>query len=392
METLGNWTPLWWTALGLTQSPHNLPLLHWGQVSGPITVAALLVLINGCLAEALPTQRPFKFQSLVRSWGIGAIALLLAAETGGLIAFSQPLSDDPDQAIAVGIVQGNMPNELKFGSDGWFLAVQGYTAGYQALSDQNVDLVIFPETAIPLIWQEPFKSRSDLYKSIRDRQTPALLGVFEPIPDQGPSTGRRSFTPALHNSLLAVDGTAQPIGRYSKRKLVPLGEYIPFQDILGRFMDRLSPLQVEIRAGKSDQILQTPLGQAIAGICYDSAFAENFRYQAAAGGEWIITASNNAHYRTAMFAQHHAHDIMRAIETNRWLASATNTGTSAITDPHGIDHWHSLPNTYAAHADTLYRRTTQTLYVHWGSWLTLPLFLISLLISFILRRILNQTS
>ncbi|MEM1426385.1 MAG: apolipoprotein N-acyltransferase, partial [Cyanobacteria bacterium P01_H01_bin.130] len=274
METIGNWTPLWWTALGLTQSPHNLPLLHWGQISGPITVAALLVLINGCLAEALPTQRPFKFQSLVRSWGITAIALLLVAETGGLIAFSQPLSDDPDQAIAVGIVQGNMPNELKFGSDGWFLAVQGYTAGYQALSDQDVDLVIFPETAIPLIWQEPFKSRSDLYKSIRDRQTPALLGVFEPIPDQRSSTGRRSFTPALNNSLLAVDGMAQPIGRYSKRQLVPLGEYLPFQEILGNFLDRLSPLQVEIRAGKSDQILQTPLGQAIAGICYDSAFAE----------------------------------------------------------------------------------------------------------------------
>ncbi|MEM9770410.1 MAG: apolipoprotein N-acyltransferase [Cyanobacteria bacterium P01_D01_bin.73] len=381
METLANWMPLWWTALGLTQSPHNLLLLHWGQVSGPIAIAAILVLINGCIAEAVPLESSTKVKSWSKPWLVGAIALLLATEIAGLFAFTQPLGDTIDTAIEVGIIQGNIPNELKFGSDGWLLAIRGYSNGYQALSDQGVDLVIFPETAIPLIWQEPFRSRSNLYKAIRDRQTPALLGVFEPAQSQPSSSGRRSLTPDLTNSLLAVDGNVQPVGRYSKRHLVPLGEYIPFKEILGRFIQRLSPLQVTILPGKANQLLDTTLGRAIAGICYDSAFAENFRYQAAAGGEWIVTSSNNAHYRTAMFAQHHAQDVMRAIETDRWLASATNTGTSAIINPHGIDQWHSTANTYAAHADTLYRRTTQTLYVRWGNWLLIPLSGISLLLS-----------
>ena len=143
----------------------------------------------------------------------------------------------------------------------------------------------------------------------------------------------------------------------------------------------LSPLPVEILPGKAHQLLVTPFGRGIAGICYDSAFAENFRYQAAAGGQWIVTSSNNAHYRTAMFAQHHAQDVMRAIETDRWLASATNPGTSAIITPHGIDQWHSIANTYAAHADTLYRRTTQTLYVRWGSWIVIPLVALSAVLS-----------
>ena len=376
METLGNWMPLWWTALGLTQSPHYLPLLHWGQVSGPIAIAAILVLINACLAEALPLKSAPK-----KAWVLGAIALLLVTETAGLFALSQPLGDSPDAAIDVGIIQGNMPNELKFGSNGWLLAVQGYSSGYQALADQGVDLVIFPETAIPLIWQEPFRSRSNLYKAIRDRQTPALLGVFEPAQSQPSTRDRRSSIPNLNNSMLAVDGNVQPVGRYSKRHLVPLGEYIPFQDILGQFIQRLSPLPVEILPGKAHQLLVTPFGRGIAGICYDSAFAENFRYQAAAGGQWIVTSSNNAHYRTAMFAQHHAQDVMRAIETDRWLASATNTGTSAIITPHGIDQWHSIANTYAAHADTLYRRTTQTLYVRWGSWIVIPLVALSAVLS-----------
>jgi apolipoprotein N-acyltransferase len=65
---------------------------------------------------------------------------------------------------------------------------------------------------------------------------------------------------------------------------------------------------------------------------------------------------------------------MRAIETDRWGVRATNTGYSAIVDPHGKTVWISGHNTYELHADTIYRRQTQTLYVRAGDWLT-PLLL-----------------
>lgn len=71
-----------------------------------------------------------------------------------------------------------------------------------------------------------------------------------------------------------------------------------------------------------------------------------------------------------MPAQHHAQDIMRAIETDRWAVRATNTGYSAFVNPHGDTVWMSGHNTYEVHAETIYRRQTQTLYVHWGDWLT----------------------
>jgi apolipoprotein N-acyltransferase len=74
-----------------------------------------------------------------------------------------------------------------------------------------------------------------------------------------------------------------------------------------------------------------------------------------------------------MPAQHHAQDVMRAIETDRWAVRATNTGYSGIVDPHGKTVWISRLNTYALHTDTIYRRQTQTLYVRWGDWLTLML-------------------
>jgi apolipoprotein N-acyltransferase len=160
------------------------------------------------------------------------------------------------------------------------------------------------------------------------------------------------------------------ISRYDKVILVPLGEYVPFQEILGGIVDRLSPLQAHLIPGDPDQIIDSPFGQIIVGICYESAFSEHFRRQAARGGEFIITASNNAHYSHAMPAQHHAQDTMRAIETDRWMARATNTGYSAFVDPHGNQLWLSDLDKYQIHSETIYRRDTRTLYVRWGDWLT----------------------
>lgn len=59
-------------------------------------------------------------------------------------------------------------------------------------------------------------------------------------------------------------------------------------------------------------------------------------------------------------------------ECRWWTAAvrATNRGHSDIVDPHGRTRWRSNLNTYELHIDTIYRRSTQTLYVRWGDWLT----------------------
>jgi apolipoprotein N-acyltransferase len=81
-----------------------------------------------------------------------------------------------------------------------------------------------------------------------------------------------------------------------------------------------------------------------------------------------------------MADQHHAIDLMRAIETDRWAMRASNTGYSAVIDPHGQTRWISNLNEFAAHAHQVYRRNTQTLYVQFGNWLTPLLFAIGLVL------------
>jgi len=78
-----------------------------------------------------------------------------------------------------------------------------------------------------------------------------------------------------------------------------------------------------------------------------------------------------------MPAQHHAQDVARAVEVDRWAVRATNTGYSGIVDPNGRTVWISGINTYEIHLATVYLRQTQTLYVALGDWLTPFLSLLS---------------
>ncbi|PSN76088.1 hypothetical protein C8B47_29190 [filamentous cyanobacterium CCP4] len=163
-------------------------------------------------------------------------------------------------------------------------------------------------------------------------------------------------------------------GRYNKVQLVPLGEYIPFEALLGRLISRLSPLDSYLVPGRPVQHFETSVGTGIMGICYESAYSRLFRRQTQAGGEFIVTASNNDPYPVWMMTQHHGFDVLRAVESDRWALRVTNTGLSGLVDNHGRTIWLGEPQTYLTHRAELERRQNLTPYVRWGDWLT-PLLL-----------------
>ena len=379
LEWLWGLGPLDWTALAYTQSPGNLALLHVGQCSGPSGVTAAIVAVNGLLAEAWMSYqeaggrrqeaegsgRQLKTQnSKLKTATLLAFAALLLSTVHllGYALYLNPLAKANGAALKVGIIQGNVPTRLKLGSEGIQRATNGYTNGYKALATQGVDAVLTPEGALPFLWNKPNQLRSPLYQAVLERKVVLWLGTF---------TAQKG---GIARSLLALASDGSTSSRYDKIKLVPLGEYIPFQDVLGSVVSILSPITENGAAGTLQQQFETPFGRAIASICYDSAFPEVFRSQAAAGGQFILTASNLDPYSEVLMAQHQAQDIMRAIETDRWAVRATNTGYSSVVTPHGNVEWRSQPRSYQTHVATIFRRQTQTLYVRWGDWLT-PLLL-----------------
>lgn len=372
LESLWSAGPLWWSSLAYTQSPHNLVILHLGQLSGPNTVTAAIVAVNGLIAEGWTNRQNAKSPKIsslssaplrfVNKYWVIATGLLITSHLIGFILYSRPIAQLPEAALKVGIVQGNIPNRLLRSSEGFRRAQENYTNGYLTLADQGVDAVLTPEGALPIFQRNLLGTT--LVAAVKEKGVVAWIGAF----------GERGDSYTI--SLFTFNSKGEIVSRYDKSKLVPLGEYIPFEGILGGIVQRLSPLEAHQVAGSANQVFDTPFGRAIASICYESAFPEQFRRQAAAGGQFILSSSNDAHYTASMPFQHHAQDIMRAIETDRWSARATNTGYSGFIDPHGRTLWISGYNTYETHAATIYQRQTQTLYVRWGDWLT-PLLLMS---------------
>ncbi|MBD2207342.1 apolipoprotein N-acyltransferase [Calothrix sp. FACHB-1219] len=381
LEAIWSTGPLWWTSLSFTQSPYNLAILHLGQLSGPSTVTAALVAVNGLMAEAWINRGKNTIHHISTSLNSIhlnlsylnlATGLLVGLHLLGFGLYSHPLREQPEAALKVGIIQGNIPNNIKLFSEGKRRALERYTNGYQTLANQRVQAVLTPEGALPFFLNE--LKRKSFYLAILDKGIVTWVGAY--------GERRRAYT----NSLFTIIGTGETFSRYDKVKLVPLGEYIPFEQLLGSIVNRLSPLKANLVAGEPNQLFETPFGRAIVGICYESAFAQHFQRQAAAGGQFILTASNNAHYSKAMPAQHHAQDVMRAIETDRWAVRATNTGYSGIVNPHGRTLWISRINTYDVHIHTVYRQHTQTLYVRWGDWLT-PMLLMSVITGISIRYV-----
>lgn len=372
LEKIWSFSPLWWTSLSFTQSPYNLAILQLLRISGTTTITLLIVLVNGLFAENMIfIARHKSYLSQKNTLLISGLIILITTHIFGYINYQKKIIDLPENKIKIGIIQGNIPNEIKLYDRGLNTALLNYTKGYNYLAKQGVDVILTPETALPFFYEQ-LAENSPIFTAIKKEKIPLFLGAFDRINDW-------EYT----NTLFMINKEGELVDQYDKIQLVPLGEYIPFYSVLGGIIRRLSPLDTQLIAGGKEQILNTPFGKAIVGICYDSAFSENFRRQAMKGGQYIITASNNAHYHDTMPEQHHAQDVMRAIELDRWMARATNTGYSAIVDPHGNTHWLSELNQYETYKGEIYRRNTTTFYGEKGDWLIilcLVLFFLSAMV------------
>jgi apolipoprotein N-acyltransferase len=368
LEALRNHTPLDWSPLGLTQSPNNLWILHLTRLAGPAAITAMLVATNGLLAVAIPSPFPRSSLSAVRRRNVGlmTLALVIVGHLVGASLWTTTIAAPDSAALTLGLIQGNVPTREKLTPQGVNQALQRYTDGYRTLAEQGADAVITPEGALPQLWNPNSPQIAAILQTVGQVGVPLWLGTFAPVP--GP--GRAQYT----QSLLEIRPDGQYHGRYDKVQLVPLGEYIPFEAVLGRLINRLSPLDSYLVPGQPGQSFATSVGQSIVGICYESAYSRLFRHQAQAGGEFMVTTSNNDPYPVWMMQQHHGFDVMRAVESDRWALRVTNTGLSGLVDNHGRTLWLGEPQTTLTHQASLERRQTLTPYIRWGDWLT-PLLL-----------------
>ena len=383
--------PLYWDSFGLSQSPHNLAILQLGRWGGPAAVNAAIVAVNGLLAEAWRLQtdadrQPSHRRKIQRQQGWTAVGMAIALHAVGALLYFQAqagvAADTAQQTpVQIGIVQGNIPTREKLSAAGVKLGVERYAAGFQTLAERGAGAVLMPEGALPFVWSRGQQTwgKPLLQAIAAHSQTELWLGTFELAENSPEQIDSLIQSNSLTQSLLRLDAAGKLLSRYNKVKLVPLGEYIPggarLQSALEAIgIGRLSSLPVGMVPGARSQQFESRLGPVAVQICYEPAFSSIMRQQVAAGAQWLITSSNLDPYGRQLMAQAEALDVMRAIESDRWVVRATNTGFSGIVAPTGRVQWRSTAGEFVTHLAQVYSRDTQTPYVRWGNWL--PIFLI----------------
>ena len=303
-----------WVMLGHTQYK-NIWLIQIADHTGVYGVSFLVILVNLLIFENWWT-RPFLFKA-----NILVIVFLLSALAYGYWVTEQPRDE---KMVRVGLVQANIPLAINWDESRKPWIVTKTLALTQKMRNQKLDLIIWPETSLPGVITESPYWVYEIQKTAVSMRTPILIGSVA-------NEGKRYYNSAF---LIGTDG--QSLGRYDKIHLVPFGEYLPLRPILG-WINKFVSLD-DFTSGHTYKIFSVgqPAKKFGVLICFEDTLGYLRRNFAKAGAGFFVNMTNDAWFeRTKAPFLHLQAAVFGCVENHRSLASAANTGVSALVDPRG---------------------------------------------------------
>ena len=141
---------------------------------------------------------------------------------------------------------------------------------------------------------------------------------------------------SFYNSMIVINNNFEVIQRYNKRKLVPFGEFLPFENILNKFgLKKITEGHGSFLKGKEDNNLEFDNISILPLICYEVIFSDLI-HKSNENTNLIVNISEDGWFGKSIGPdQHFSKSIFRAIENDTFLARSTNKGVSAIIDNKG---------------------------------------------------------
>jgi len=333
-------TGLPWNTLGMIFMPTPMFMQTAGLV-GLYGVTFLAVFVASAPAIFAPgadadpatgAHKPRRMRSVL------AIAfILLVAHAGYGFTVLSTAKEDMQPGIKLRIVQPSLLQTEKWEPENEPEIMQRYfdlsnaDRGPKAASVASFTHIIWPESAFPFILTQ----RRDVLASIAamlPSGTTLITGAMRLEEAADAPAGRRIF-----NSLYAIDGDGEIAAAYDKTRLLPFGEFLPFQDMLESVgLQQLTQLRGGFAQGSRRSTIAfgaTPAFLPL--ICYEVIFPSRVRGTGDAP-EWIVNVTNDAWFGETAGPYQHAHQTrIRAVEEGLPVARAANSGISMIVDGYG---------------------------------------------------------
>ena len=341
-----------WILVGYSQT--SGPVGHLAPFIGVYGLSFFMVLLSALLVVIVFGTQKSRLYAFPTTF-----VLILAAFGLKGFEFSTPVNEP----LNVRLVQGNIPQAMKFSQDRLNSALRLYTEMTFEQPLDNIDLVVWPETAIPTYydrveaWLEPFADKIDRL------EVDLLTGVFVREGDD------------VYNAVKQVGGQREV---YRKRHLVPFGEYMPLRFILDFAAKYIDIPMSDLAKGSGPHVPIELQGTSVGvSICYEDVYGEKMRALLPAS-QVLVNVSNDAWFgNSAAPHQHEQKARMRAREFERAMVRVTNTGVSSAIDYKGEMLGRIAHDTKGILDVQVQPRDGTTLYAKTGNW---PVFLLSMFV------------
>ncbi len=322
-----------WAMLGHSQF-RTLPLIQIADLAGVYGITLLIVLTNIVLYRALRAVSGAGVRYPVKS-AIILLVLLLGTLFYGFSRLNE-VESPHSKPLRVALIQGNIAQDIKWSPEFREQTLDTYERLTREASKGGVDLIVWPESAVPFFFQDEPLQAERIRNLARDMHAYLLFG--------SPAHELRNGRSTLLNSAFLISPNGETVGRADKLHLVPFGEYVPLGNILS-FINKLVVGIGDFSPG--ERAVPLNMGSTKLGIqiCYEIIFPELAREYVQAGARVLVAITNDAWFgRSSAPYQHLAISIFRAIETRTPLIRAANTGVTAIVDENG--HIHTMTNLF----------------------------------------------
>ncbi len=380
-----------WITLGNSQA-YDLPRIQVAEYTSVYGISFFIVLFN--VVGFVLVSKIAADRWILRSRGtricIAVLAVLyLAPWIYGKVTMGSGARTGSARKVNVGIVQPNIDPWEKWsvtGSDRWASydrQLEQLTAATKSLAAKHPDLVVWPETAIPLrillAQNQPYLNW--LRSNLDSLGVPVMTGLPStrfydsanaPLTASRDET-RKSYYDDFNSATLFLPGKP-PGAIYRKIVLVPFAERIPYAETF-RFL--IEPLKWNVGIGmwgigRDTLVFSLPLRDGSATslssmICYESVYPNFVREFVRRGAEFLVIITNDSWWgNTSGAYQHASYASFRAIENRRWIVRAANGGISGFVDPTGVLHDETRLYTASTFHGTVEPRHEQTFYARHG--------------------------
>jgi len=312
-----------WDLLG-TALVDNIPLSRIATVTGTYGLSFEIMLVNAAFVSAF--LGPRRRRALVLA---GCILLCGILETGPYF--------EPPPAVAnstARLVQQNIPLNINW-------TPQSYEATLADLAKLSVpqpgelmagaplpDLIIWPESPAPF-WENDPRLHHTLSSIAQQAHAYVLAGILG-VPHGGDPN-------QMYNSAELVAPNGEWLGRYDKIHLVPFGEYVPLKGLFDLVhFQRLVQEAGNFERGSDRVVFPVHSYKLGTFICYESSYPDEVREFVANGAQLLVNISNDGWFGDSPAPwQSLKMTRMRAIENDRWVLRATDTGITVSIDPFG---------------------------------------------------------